>query len=145
MKIKIKKYKELLEYFRETAHFEFQTENSKVAIAFLIEIMSKKNPESWQNDFEKFKKNVNETMRKGGKIEVSWFLSEFINNIYIDFLKKREEGVENEELKRKLGIIRQMQENSLEFNRKTHQDGKQVAFGGILKEYIPEWYYYIEK
>jgi len=144
MKIKIKKYKELLEYLKEMAHFEFQTENSKVALAFLIEIMSEKNPENWQNDFEKFKKNVDEAMKKGGKVEVSWFLSEFISNIYIDFLKKREESVEDEELKRKLVIIRQMQENSMEFNRKTHQNGEQVAFGGILKEYIPEWYY-IEK
>ncbi len=144
-KVEVEGYESLVKQIKEVEGLKLETVSPKISLAFLIEEMKKKNPEEWQNELKVFRKKINEIKKPEGKVGVSWLLSERISSAYIEFLKERADKSKDEIPKRKLGIIREIAEQWLEFNRETHERGQSVSFGGVSLDYVPKWYYYIEK
>lgn len=139
-RIEIEEYKELLNKLE--AVIKIETENPKVSLAFLVEEIKNKNPKGWQNDLKKLKERIDRVAEQEGKAGVTWVMSEVISSAYIEFLERRKQEVQDESLKRKLEIFKKMAEQSLEFNRKLHEQGQPGAFGGVSLDYVPKWYYY---
>ncbi len=144
-KNEIAEYRALVEQLRQVKDLKIETASPKVSLAFLIERIKTKNPEGWQVELENFRKEISDANQKGGKTEVTWLVCERISSSYIDFLTERAAQVKDESLKRKLAIFKKMVESSLEFSRKAHEQGQPVAFGGVSLDYVPKWYYYVEK
>lgn len=141
-KTEIEKYEEIVGYLKQIKDLRLDTESSKMSLAFLIENLKNKNPQRWLENLEKITEKINEIKKREGKIGVSWFLSELITKDYTEFLEKKEEETKDNFLKRKLRIMKEIQQKNLEFNRKAYQKGQPVSFGGVSMDYIPEWYRY---
>ena len=138
-------YKGLLKQLQAVKGLKLEAESPKASLAFLIEKMKKKNPDGWREDLKRFRGCIDQAARRTGKVDVTWVVAEATSSTYIEFLERKKREVQDESLKRKLEMIKEMAENSLNFNRKTHAQGQPVAFGGVSLDYIPQWYYYIEK
>jgi hypothetical protein len=141
----IQEYESLLEQLKGVEGIKLELTSHRESLAFLIEEMKQKNPEGWQDDLKKIKERLDQTAKQEGEVGVKWVLSETISSTYIVFLSRRQEEVLDKNLKRKIEIMKKMAKNSLEFNRRVHEQGQPVAFGGVSRSYIPEWYYYVEK
>src|SRR3989338_2091274 len=140
-KDEIKEYKDLIDMLNAVEGIIIDT-SQKISIAFIIEEMKNKNPEGWRDELKEFKDKIENKAKEGGEAEVSWFLSEYISAVYLDFLKMREESVKDEALKKRIGMIRENSEENLNFRRKHHKEGEPVAFGGVSMDYTPEWHRY---
>lgn len=144
-KVEINEYKSLLEQLKAIESLRLDLTGPKVSLAFLIEEMKRKNPKSWQEDLKKFREDIDQAIQQEGEVGASWLIAKTISSAYIEFLERRKQEVQDEGLKRKVEIIKQMAEDSLEFRRKIYEQGQPVPFGGVSLDYVPKWYYFCEK
>ena len=140
-KIEIGEYKELLAILGAVEELKIETTSPKVSLAFMIEEMKNNNPEGWREDLKRFKDGIEQVAHKDGKFGVTWMVCEAISSTYIAFLERRKQEVQDDSMQRKLEIIKQMAEDSFQFNLRIRERGGSVAFGGVSLDYVPQWYY----
>lgn len=136
----IEEYRSLIEQLQQVEGLNIENVSPRVSLTFLVEEIKKKNPETWREELKEFKEKIRILNETEGETGVSWFISEIVDTTYIEFLNKKGDEVQDENLKRKLEIIKKIAQQSLEFNRKTHELGQPVAFGGVSLDYAPKWY-----
>jgi hypothetical protein len=103
--------------------------------------MKHKNPESWEEDVFSLIEEIRELNLLEGKSGVTWFLTGYINSIYMKFLDRRKEKfIDDRNTLEIIEIMKEMTHLSTEFARKSYEEGQSVTFGGVSRDYIPEWY-----
>ncbi|MEQ8222612.1 MAG: hypothetical protein ABRQ37_09950 [Candidatus Eremiobacterota bacterium] len=142
----IELYNELLECLREIEAIRLDVKSPKESLAFLIEEMKHKNPESWEEDVFSLMEKIRELNLLEGKAGVTWFLTGYINSIYINFLDRRKEKfIDDRNTLEIIEIMKEMTHLSTEFGRKSYEEGQPVTFGGISGDYIPQWYEFVSR
>ncbi|MEQ8190118.1 MAG: hypothetical protein ABRQ39_19260 [Candidatus Eremiobacterota bacterium] len=140
----IELYNELLECLEEIGDFKLNFQSPRESLAFLIEEMKHKNPESWEEDVFSLMEEIKELNLIEGKPGVTWFLTRYINSVYVNFLDRRKEKfTDDRNTLEIIEIMKEMTQLSTEFARKSYEDGQPVTFGGISRDYIPQWYGFI--
>lgn len=137
-----------LDYYQKivnnlSKHPEFQKENlvNKITLSFLVESEKKERQVDWE-------KNLNNLISQIESYEdfkeLSWFLADYIGEKYLHFLDERIQSLnDNEELKKKVQLIKQGAQLSLSFSDKLKEEGKAVSLPGIAQDYSPKWRQYI--
>jgi len=137
----IELYNELLKCLREIEDLRLDLQSPTESLAFLIEEMKHKNPESWEEDVFSLIEEIRELNLLEGKSGVTWFLTGYINSIYMKFLDRRKEKfIDDRNTLEIIEIMKEMTHLSTEFARKSYEEGQSVTFGGVSRDYIPEWY-----
>ncbi|MEQ8168876.1 MAG: hypothetical protein ABRQ38_08250 [Candidatus Eremiobacterota bacterium] len=137
----IELYNELIECLKEIGDFRLNFQSPGESLAFLIEEIKHKNPESWEEDVFSLIEEIRELNLTEGKAGVTWFLTRYINSVYVNFLDRRKEKFTHDKNTLEIiEIMKEMTQLSTEFARKSYEDGQAVTFGGISGDYIPEWY-----
>jgi len=134
-------YNELMDCLREIEDLRLDLQSPGESLAFLIEELKHKNPESWEEDVFSLIEEIRELNLIEGKPGVTWFLTGYINSIYMNFLDRRKEKfIDDRNTLEIIEIMKEMTQLSTEFARKSYEDGQSVTFGGVSRDYIPEWY-----
>lgn len=136
-KSELAEFKSLLAVLRMVPDLDID----EISVAFVIEEIKKQNPNTWQADLEKLRIFITEAFQKEGETGVSWLMSRLVTDIYLKFLVKRKESVDDPDLKLKLDIMKKMTESAQSFCDQLHEKGEPGSFGGVSLDYAPEWYY----
>lgn len=110
------------------------------SLAWLVEQYKQEAPESWEERVDQLRQEILAHNRSGGVFAVSHALAEQIDQRYLAFLD--EEMKRADELtSKKLEAIRFMKARSRSFGQRGKEKGEPTSFGGVSKEYLPDWYY----
>ncbi len=124
-------------------HPEFERENlvTKITLSFLIENEKRGNKADWENTLNSL--IIKMDSYKDFK-ELSWFLSEYIGEKYLNFLDERINQLSSDEdLRKKVELIKEGAELSLKFSNELKKEGQATSLVGIPQDYAPLWRQYI--
>lgn len=137
----IEAYNNLLKCLGEVEDLKLNLRSPRESLAFLIEEMKNKNQQDWQEEVFSLEEEIREINLLEGKAGVTWFLTRFINSLYMGFLDKRKaKFIDDRNTLEIIEIMKEMTQLSTEFARKSYEEGQSVTFGGISRDYIPQWH-----
>ncbi len=141
--LEISKYHELVAEINSVDGLEVDNQNQKISLTFFIEEIKKNNPEDWENFIDDFKEKIKKTNEEKGAIAVSWVLTDDIGKIYLEFLDNRIKEIDDEDLKKKVKLIKKINEQSINFSQELKAENEKTSFGGISSDYAPSWRQYL--
>lgn len=128
----------LLNLLQQTGEILMTTQ--RISLAWLIERTKLRNPTAWQNDIKSLEEKIRHTVEVEGTYAVSHLLSNLITDEYNAFLRERAAETEDQDIKNKIRIVLEMNENCRNFNLTLYKKRQKTSFGGVAAAFTPEWF-----
>ncbi len=119
--------------------------SKKISTAWLIDRIKEKNKQDWQKKVEEIIDSVDMLNKKGGELEVNYFLNQKINDEYLSFLEEKNKNQTDEGLKKKFESLMRMTKDSSAYTQEAKTRNKVTSFGGVSLDYVPKWYFDLKR
>lgn len=117
------------------------------ALAFLIEATKQLEPEAWRVRLEELRSRIHLICKENPSValsEVSWLVSDVVNNLYPKVLAIQavaEEKLGHKERVKQYRRSLTLDEQRQAFEAILHEQHKPVGFGAVSPDLLPTWYY----
>ena len=117
-----------------------EARSAKVGLSFIVDRKRLNYPEDWTDQVISFGNEAVSKYKKGGHVDLSWFLSNSVAQEYMTLLSELEQkAIGDDDMLRRLGVFKVLAKQSNDFYKQSHDKGDPVAITGVPKDFIPDW------